>query len=53
MLGHARLLKKPAGQNLFMANRMEQIVKKINFRQNEMIKAYDLAFLNKDEVAKK
>ena len=32
---------------------MEQIVKKIQFRQSEMIKAHDLAYLNQDEVTKK
>ena len=50
MLTHARVLNSEQGQNLFMANRMEQIVKKIGYRENEIRFSYNLAFLNIDEV---
>ena len=36
-----------------MANRMEQIVKKIGYRENEIRVSFNLAFLNIDEVARK
>ena len=54
ILGHARVLNgKTEEQNLFMANRMKQIMKKIDFREDDMVKAYDIAFLNRPEFAKK
>ena len=32
---------------------MKQIMKKIDFREDDMVKAYDIAFLNRPEFAKK
>lgn len=53
MLNQARLLRNENGRNLILANRMEQIVRKIDYREREMVKAYDMGLMSANEVERR